>query len=235
MLQLITFGGNDQEPSMSPFCTKAMICLNLAGQEWTPDYNADLPNLPRGKLPILRVGDGLIPDSNNIVRWLEEQGADLYPGLDRKQRALAYSVMRMLEENLRLGLVHDRWMDEGNWAVIKGVFFGGSDEAAEPVRAAQKAWLWGHGVARCDEAGRMEFMQPDLDVLTELLEGTDWLFGDKPSAVDAFAVPLLSSLVNLWSETALSRAITGNPVLMDYVARGRATFYPSLLGLQKAA
>jgi glutathione S-transferase len=81
----------------------------------------------------------------------------------------------------------------------------------------------------------MEFMQPDLDVLTELLEGTDWLFGDKPSAVDAFAVPLLSSLVNLWSETALSRAISGNPVLMDYVARGRAKFYPSLLGLQKAA
>ncbi|MFW2544320.1 glutathione S-transferase family protein [Primorskyibacter sp. 2E107] len=240
MLELMTFRPEQNEPSSSPFCTKAMICLTLAGQTWQPDFDPDFGAIPIGKLPVLKAGDALIPDSNRIIAWLEAQGADLFPGLDARGRAQAHAIMRMVEENLRLGLVHDRWIDEDVWPIVKDRFFGivpeaARDEVADGIREQIQGWLNGHGVTRCSKADRMTYFAPDLAALTALLEGQDWLNGDQPGAVDASALPVLSALETLPVETDLCRAIRNNATLMAYLRRGRSTLFQPLLNAVSAA
>lgn len=240
MYTLLSFPRFASEPSSSPFCTKAMICLNLAGVDWQADFEPDLAILPHGKLPVLRDGDALIPDSNGIVAILEERGADLFPGLDRIGRVHAHAVIRMLEENLRMALVYSRWLHDDAWTILKPLFFASvpepaRDQVADDIRGKISLWCEGHGVARASDADRMAFFARDLEALETLLDGQDWLFGDQPTAVDASALPMLSALDTLPLDTDIRRAVRDSAVLQAYLTRGRARLMAPLTVLSSAA
>ena len=241
MTTLLTFGPFGTTLSASPFCTKAMICLTQAGLDWQPDFQPDFSTLPHGKLPVLRTEAGLIPDSNGILRWIAAQGKDPFAGMTPRDRAMAHGLLRMLEENLRLGLVHDRWMDAANWPIVKSLFFGDIPEEArdavtEPIRDRLRTWLAGHGCGRVSQAEALEaFFAPDLAVIDSLLGESDWLMGERPTVVDAMAVPLLEALATLPHDTPLSLAVRALPRLTAYVARGQAELYPPVQAVLNSA
>ncbi|WGW05137.1 glutathione S-transferase family protein [Tropicibacter oceani] len=233
MLSLITFPPGFDEPSLSPFCVKAMILLKMSGQDWRPEWASHPKAGPLGKLPALRTPDGVIPDSALIQEWLTGQGADLFPGMDRQQRAQAHALMRMVEDSLHHGLIHDRWARDDAWSLVKPVYFAAMPA---PVRAVvpnmlRKGVVKGlhrQGFARYSEAQRLTFMQADLDALSVQLGDQPYLFGDQPCAADASALPFLSMLAGLPCDTPLRAAVRANDRLMEYVARGRAALYPKL-------
>jgi glutathione S-transferase len=233
MLKLLTFRGGFDEPSLSPFCLKAMILLDLAGQPWQPEWTDMPPKESYGKLPALRTPDGLIADSGFIQNWLEKQGADLFPGLGPRQRAQAHAIIRMVEENLRLGLAHERWLRDDNWARLQKDVFGGMPAPLRLVipgriRKGIRIWLTKAGMARFSEADRLRNLSADLDALDMLLGDDPWFFGTRPTALDAAVLPMLSGLDTLPSDSGLRRAIRERERLMAYIHRGRAQLYPSL-------
>lgn len=63
MLQLLSFPPGLDEPSLSPFCAKAMILLQMSGQAWRPEWHPDPCKAPPCKLPALHTPDGIVPDS----------------------------------------------------------------------------------------------------------------------------------------------------------------------------
>ena len=240
MLTLLTFPGAFGEPSMSPFCVKAMILLDLAGADWQPEWTALPPRASYGKLPALRTPDGLIPDSNFIAAWLERQGADLHRGMGPRDRATAHATLRMGEENLRYGLVHDRWARDDGWAALRPVVFGDLPlplRAVVPgmVRRGIVGMLQKTGVARYSEADRLRVMGADLDALDTLLGDRPWVLSDVPTALDAAVLPLLSALDRLPCDTPLRRLMRDHHRLMAYVARGRAALYPQAMSVAAAA
>lgn len=131
MLTLITFPASFGELSHSPFCAKAIILLQMSGQPWQREDIANPSSMPHGKLPVLRANGDLIPDSEFIESWLTAQGADFYPECTGEQKAIGHSVTRMVEESLRLALVHDRWLNDQNWAHIGPLFF---EAVPRPIR-----------------------------------------------------------------------------------------------------
>lgn len=230
-MHLIVFPGDAQFPTHSPFCLKAMCLLEMAKVDWQPELIQDFESLPLGKVPVARVGDALIPDSHKIQAYLESDGADFMPGLSRIEKAATHALIRTVEESLRLGLVHDRWLNDECWAVMKEIFFAAvpapmRDQAAEEARDHVRAGLMSEGIARFSPEDRQARFDKDLEVIDAKLDGLSFLFGDTPTAADAAVAPVLDMILTLPVATDLRKAVEARPALAAYVARVREAIYP---------
>lgn len=230
-MKLITFPGDARFASNSPFCLKAMCLLEMAKVDWQPEMVQDFGALPLGKVPVARVGDTMIPDSHNIQAYLESKGADFMPGLSRIEKAATHALTRTVEESLRLGLVHDRWLNEDCWVVMKEAFFGAVPEpmraqAADEARGHVRAGLMSEGIARFSPNDRQARFDNDLEVIDAKLDGKQFLFGDTPTAADAAVAPVLDMILNLPVATDLRKAVEARPAFAPYVARVREAIYP---------
>ncbi len=230
-MKLITFPGDARIASNSPFCLKAMCLLEMAKVDWQPEMVQDFASLPLGKVPVAQVGDTVIPDSHNIQAYLESNGADFMPGLSRSEKAATHALIRTVEESLRLGLVHDRWLNDECWAVMKDAFFGAvpepmRDQAADEARGHVRAGLMSEGIARFSPADRLARFDKDLEVVDATLDGKQFLFGDAPTAADAAVAPVLDMILMLPIATDLRKATEARPALAPYVARVREAIYP---------
>lgn len=231
MLTLLTFPGGPDHPSHSPFCLKVMGLLQLANREWQPKFVTNPAKMPLSRLPVLKTNDRLIPDSYIIQTWLEGQGAEFYPGLDARARAQAHALIRMTEENLRLGLVHERWLKDTCWEIMRDQFFADvpallRKPVSNMVRKKARAGLMAHGIAQFSETERRVRLKYDLDAIAMQLDGKAFLFGPVPTAADAAIVPVLDGLCSLPVDTGVRRMVRAMPDLMAYVDRGRAALYP---------
>jgi len=232
MITLFTFGGDDNQPSFSPFCVKAMILLDLSGASWVPKFIANPMKMPHGKLPVIDVAGQMIPDSSAIQAYLEGEGAQFDSHLTAGERATAHALRRMMEEHTVQALVHDRWMNDDCWAVMKGRFFGTLPALPRRfvpalARASVRKSLNANGMARYTEEERLARIRADFTALTDQLGQKSYLFGDTPSSVDAFAIPMLDMIRTLPCDTGLRRMLAEFASLTDYAKRGRA-LYPAL-------
>lgn len=240
MLTLVSFPPALGEPSLSSFCTKAMILLDMAGEDWRAEFRVDTRKAPFDKLPVVEASGEVIGDSNLLIAWLETRGADLFPGLDAAARGTALAVMRMVEENLRYGMMYGRWVDPAGWAAFCPVVFG---KMPAPLRLIipgkirsriAKGLVW-QGLGRFGAQERQAYFQRDLNALSAILGDQTWLFGDAPCAADAAILQVLSSIDGLQVDTDLRRALRADTRLMAYVTRGRAAFYAPISARTGAA
>jgi glutathione S-transferase len=86
----------------STFCEKAEALLAYTGLPY--EREIAMPNKgPRGKLPVLKDGNRVIPDSSHIQTYLETQyKIDFDGALNEEQRADAQAFRRLGEEHLIL-------------------------------------------------------------------------------------------------------------------------------------
>ncbi|SFK90574.1 glutathione S-transferase family protein [Shimia haliotis] len=230
-MQLIMFPGNNVLPSHSPFCMKAICLLEMAGIAWQPEISVDVSVQPLGKLPVLRVGDQLIPDSSNIEDLLTSEGADFYADLSTEQKAISHAIKSMVEYSLVLGLVHDRWLDPQVWPIMREEFFAevpseAREMVAEQGRAPVRAGLTSHGIARFSAQDRKKRLGRDLAMLETVLGDKAFLFGDTPTGADAAIAPVLDMILRLPAETDLRKAVEEVAAFTPYVARVRSAIYP---------
>lgn len=233
MLTLMTFAGSFDQPSHSPFCVKAMCLLQMSGQVWTPEYLANPTSMPLGRLPVLKVQDRLIPDSSAIAQFLEQQGADFNQGLTGAEKAQSHPLIRMVEDSLHMGLIHDRWLRDDTFPIVRKAFFDAMPfplrQILPPIlRRKIRAKLMSHGIAQFSEAERVARLEQDVGALEVQLYGKQFLFGDAPSLADASAVPMLEMIRTLPVETGLRSLVRKSPVICDYTARAREVMYPKV-------
>ncbi|GAA6180604.1 glutathione S-transferase C-terminal domain-containing protein [Shimia sp. NS0008-38b] len=232
-MQLVIFPGNEALPSHSPFCLKAMCLLEMAKELWEPEYSTDVSVGPLGKLPFLRVGDQLIPDSSNIEDFLSERGANFYPGLSPAEISEAHALKSMVEHSLVLCMVHDRWLHEDVWPLMRDEFFAQAPkemraEIAVPAQDSVRAGLMGHGIARFSPKDRKARFDRDLATIDSKLGNKPFLFGENPSSADATIAPVLDMIMRLPAHTDLRAATRAKPAFQPYVDRVRAALYPDM-------
>ena len=233
MLTLLTFPGSFGAPSHSPYCVKAMCLLQMSGLDWQPEYLHDPRKMPLGRLPVLRDGTTLIPDSAQIQAYLESKGIDFYKGLSEQDKARAHALIQMSEAGLYNILVHDRWLVDACWEHTRAAFFHVipflvRGPLTRKLRKNVRGKMMAQGTAQFSEAERLEQMKRGLNALSMQLGDQAFLFGDAPTAADAAIAPVLDMIINLPAKTGARDLLKGWERLPAYVNRVRAEMYPKL-------
>ena len=190
MIKLYVFGPGFGAPDVSPFGLKTRMQLAMAGIACECHHDG-YPNAPKGKLPYIDDDGTVIADSTFIRRHIEStRGVDLDAGLDPAQRAQAWAIERMLEDNFYWVAVHFRWALDVNFEIGPRHYFDDVPEAhratvREETRSDVIKGLHAHGLSRHSEAEITEIARRTLDAADCLLGDKPYLFGDRPTAVDA--------------------------------------------------
>ena len=234
MIRLHQFPTGWGLPNLSPFCMKVETWLRLAGLPYEVVVDRLPFKAPLGKLPVVRDGERVIPDSHTI---LEELGrahrVDLDAGLTPAERATALAFTRLCSEHLYWALLHSRWADESGWNAVKPVFFGFLPAPVRPLIAALARrgtlqQLQGHGLGRHPAEEIYRRGAQDIAAIADALGDKPYFFGDRPTTIDA---TLYAFLANCWEvpmATPLKTAVGEHPNLIAYCRRMRERCFPEL-------
>lgn len=218
-------------PQTSTYVTKTEVQLRMAGlaYEGRPARPEDSP---KGQIPFVDDDGTVIADSTFIREWLETRyGIDLDEGLSVAERAQAWAIERMIENQLGWVAAWGRFMLPENFE--KGPahwfdFLPAGDAAAcrEQMLVAVEANLRAVGVGRHAPNEITWLGARSIAALSTLLGVKRHLMADHPTGVDAIAFAVLAGILTPFFDTPLRDLTLGYPNLVAYVDRMMARFYP---------
>ncbi len=224
MLTLLTYPSAFGLFSASPFCVKTALMLQKSGQVWQRSDLLDPRKMPHQKLPVLRTPERLVPDSDLIRDWLEQQGADFDAGLSDVEKAQSRALIRMAEEHLYFHIVLDRWGNDEVWPILREMFFNGipaliRKPASSAIRKSVLKGINAQGIGRFSQNERLDRVERDLEAISAYLWQSPFLLGDQPTAADMSVGPMLAAMRATPVETPLTRRIKQDNLLNTYVDR----------------
>ncbi|MBM3115042.1 glutathione S-transferase C-terminal domain-containing protein [Jeongeupia naejangsanensis] len=238
MITLYTFGPGLGLPDPSPFVTKTDVLLKLSGLPYRTQ-SGSIFSAPKGKLPHLDDDGHKVVDSTFIRAYLEDRyDLDFDEGYTPAQRALAWSVEKMLEEHLYFAVQALRWENDANFERGPAEFFR---NVPAPMRAGFKAMirrrvsrdLYGQGMGRHTADEQFELARRDIDATAELLGDKPYLLGDTICGTDATVFAFLLGTLCPRFESPLRRYTEQHKPLVAYVERMMERFYPDFTGCKK--
>jgi glutathione S-transferase len=217
-------------PSISAFCLKVEAYFRFADVDYEVVLG-DLRRAPKGKAPWITDGDVVVPDSSDIIRYLEKKsGRSLDDRLDDRERQLSHLVQRTVEEHLYFGMLWFRWTSDDAWPHLRAAL----KPALPPVVGGLIAWLIRRSVrqsAMAQGLGRhppdeiLARMKRDLDAIAAILGDKPFLFGDAPSNVDATVYATLAQMLGVPWDAAERRLVEGMTTLVAYRDRIRERYF----------
>ncbi len=219
-------------PNPSPFCMKGEILLKMADVEYATEIIDDPRKAPKGKLPYLIDSGAEIADTALIKRHLETKyGVDFNTGLTAEERAISHAVARMIEERLYWVMLYSRWIDDHNWPIIKNFWFGSMPPVIRnlvPMIAQKqvKSGLQAHGIGRHSVQDIYAFGIADLEALSVQLGQKPYMFGEKPSSLDATAYPIIANSLVDELPGPLLDAAKSHANFLPYIQRCEALWFP---------
>ncbi|HRH06579.1 MAG TPA: glutathione S-transferase family protein [Burkholderiaceae bacterium] len=234
MISLYTFGANFGLPDSSPFVHKAMALLKIAQlpHEIQVVSPKDLGKAPKGKLPYIEDAGEIVADSA-FIRWHIEQkyGYDFDRGLSKTEKAAAWALEKMLEDNLYWLMVDVRWLDDANFAKGPAHFFDGLPPIVRNlvrlmVRSKQRKTLNAHGIGRHTAAEKLAIAKQDIASVAALLDDKPYLFGNEPCGADASAYAFMAGVLCPHFESPIRDSAESHANLVAYVHRMKTRYFP---------
>ena len=135
-------------PNASPFCMKLEGFLRMTGLPYRTVAVRDLSRRPRARAPFVEFDGEHIGDSALVLRLLEQRhGIDLDRGLSPTERAAAHAFCVMLEERTYFALLHERWINERNWPLVRDGYLGDlPPPVQDAIRDSCRARIAGQGL-----------------------------------------------------------------------------------------
>ena len=231
MIRLYTFGPFFGLPDGSPFVTKAMLLLKMAGLPYVEDRNG-YGKAPKGKLPYIDDAGEKIADSAFIRLHIEKKyGINFDAGLTDEQKGIGWALEKLCEDHLYWLVIAERWLIEANFTKGPAHFFDFAPAPLRPlirvmVKRKIRSACVAQGLYRHAPDQRRELARRALASISAVLGDKPFLFGDKAHGVDAtvgaFAMgglcPLFDSAVREEEEKL--------PNLVAYARRIEAIYFP---------
>lgn len=233
MITLYCFQPVPGLPDASPFVTKAMTLLKLAGLDYVEDRTG-FSRAPKGKQPYISDDGEIIADSTFIRFHIEKAHSfDFDAHLTAEQRAIGWCVEKMCEEHLYWIIARMRWMDDANFERGPARFFDHAPAFARPfakwyVRRRVAASLRAQGMGRHSAPEVDALGLRDVEALATLIGDKPYLFGDTPSGADATVFAFVASVLAPIAESAVRDAALAKPNLVDYRNRMLKAYFPNV-------
>lgn len=225
---------------MSPYVSYTDAYLRLAEIPFKSVIleKGDLAKTPKGKLPWIVDSDGTnVCDTQLIQYYLEEKYGDRLDGwLTREQKATATLIHRMFGECWYWMAVQTRYRRDEDFAIydplwVKFLAWLPEEQRRAPVEAFRDHLLtqfWFHGTGRNSEK-EVEFIARKLtDAMSDLLGDKPYLFGDRPSSLDANLYAGLGHCAMTPFPSPIGQYIRAKPNLAAFMKRVFDKYYPEL-------
>lgn len=221
MITLYTFGPFFGLPDGSPFVTKVMLLLKLAGLPYQIDQNG-YGKAPKGKLPYINDNGLIVADSTLIRFHIEDKYQfDFDTNLTEEQKAISWAVEKMCEEHLYFAMLDIRWGQSANFAKGPAQFF---NNIPIPMRALIKRIattrikksLKVQGLGRHDRPDLERMAIRDLRAISTILGDKPFLLGDKPCAADASVFGIVAGILAPIFDSPIRTAAEHLPNLVTY-------------------
>ncbi|MFN7710307.1 MAG: glutathione S-transferase family protein [Holosporales bacterium] len=216
---------------MSPYCLKLEAWLRMADIPYRIVTTLNPKKGPHGKLPFIKDGSMIIPDSQLCIDYLSgNHRIDLDEGLSPDQKAEGHAIRRMLEDAYIYTLVYARWIYEPGWRDMKALVFKNAppvlgDLAAWFLRRKIRSFLHQQGLMRHTESVIFDFGLKDLQMLSMLLESRPYVLGDQPTTVDATVFAFVEATYRPAIDTPLRSFVMTQPALLAYCERMRKDLF----------
>jgi len=217
-------------PSPSPFVLKCDMQLQMLDVRFERAV-ADLETVPKHKAPYVEDDGRIIEDSTFIRLYFEQKtGDDLDLGLSPAERGAAWALERLLEDRLSMIMSHERWLLDANFDKGPRRFFAAVPEPAQTalckeLREQLHTMMVRHGIGRHSREERLMLAERDIGAVAAMLGEKPYLFGPKPTAVDAAAFGVLASCATPFFDTPLVGLVHEYANLVDYLGRIEARYF----------
>ena len=232
MITLYTFGPFFGLPEASPFVMKGEMLLKLSGLEYQTNTRG-FGKAPKGKLPYIRDGETVVADSTLIRMYLEQKyGVDFDRGLAPRERGIAWSVDKMLEDHLYWVMVYWRWLNDANFEKGPKNFFRRVPALLRPlvipmVRRKVRKTLHAHGLGRHSEAEMTSMAVRAIEALSQILGESRYFLGDQPCGADATVFAWLAQCLVPPFDSPVRDRMAAVPNLVAYNERMLKEFFPA--------
>lgn len=234
MITLYTFGPAFGLPDPSPFVVKADVLLKMSGIDYSIDNTVIFKKSPKGKLPYIEDNGRFIGDST-FIRWHLEQKYhfDFDKHLSAQAKGIAWSVERLLEDNLYWMLVGIRWCDDANFARGPAIFFSKvpwliRGLVKKIMRRQVAKSMKVHGVGLHSQQDILAIATKNIEAIAVILGDKPYLMGDAPCGADATCFAFIDGLLCPHFETPIRTVIEKHANLVNYAKRLRTQYYPEL-------
>ena len=168
---------------------KVFAFMRLAGVPFRHEHIFNASAAPRGQLPYI-VDDGeTIGDSETIIAHLTRKyrlTIDAY--LDTRQRGLSLLVTRMLDD-LYWVMSYSRWKDERHWPAFRYAFIKQHPSLTEAALLKEREYNFQRyhfqGIGRYPPEAAYARGLADLGVLANIVPAAGYVYGTKPTSIDA--------------------------------------------------
>lgn len=218
-------------PETSPYVMKAMVQLAMAGIPYRFE-RGDRMDSPKGQVPYLDDAGQRIADSTFIRGHIEARyGVDLDEGLTPLERAQAWAMERMIENQLGWTIAWFRFMEPANFDKGPAHWFDGAPEELRPalreeLKAAVAANLKAVGVGRHTPDEITLLGTRSLWALSVQLGDKPYLMGEEPTSVDAIAFATLATCLTPFFDHPLRTRAEAMPNLVAYTERMMGRYFP---------
>ncbi|NVP54547.1 glutathione S-transferase family protein [Mycoplana rhizolycopersici] len=231
MITLYSGGPQFGLPEVSPYVTKTEVQLRMAGLAY--EKKRAIPaTSPKGQLPYILDDGELIADSTFIRLHLEKKyGFDFDAGLSARERAEAWAIERMIENQLGWVSSYYRFLVAENFEKGPGRWF---DHMESDQRETMREYLRSEvatnikavGVGRHAPEEILLLGKRSVAALAALLGGNRYLMGNRASGADAIAFSMIAAIRAPLFDTPLKRVVEQDRTLCSYCDRMMAEFYP---------
>jgi glutathione S-transferase len=168
---------------------KVFAFMRLAGVSFIHEHIFDASAAPRGQLPYI-VDDGeTIGDSESIIAHLiRKYRLSIDAGLTPLQHNTTHLVARMLDD-LYWVMSYSRWKDERYWPAFRDALLREhpqlTQEGLLKAREFNFQRYYYAGIGRYSPSDAYARGLADLQVLANLIPAKDYVYGAKPTSIDA--------------------------------------------------
>jgi len=232
MITLHTFGPHFGLPDPSPFVMKAEMLLKLSGLPYETTTRG-FGKAPKGKLPYISDGETVVADSTLIRLYLEQKyQIDFDRGLAARERGVAWSVEKMLEDHMYWIMVYWRWLNEENFARGPRIFFKRAPALIRPivekfVLGRIRRTLHSHGLGRHSETETTAMATRGIDALAQILGDNRYFLGAQPCGADATVFAFVACTLTPVFQSPVRDKMAAAANLVAYHDRMMKEFFPA--------
>jgi glutathione S-transferase len=199
---------------------KVFAFLRLAGVPFVHQHTFDASQAPRQQLPYITDEGETLGDSDAIIAYLIRRfGLSIDAGLSTAQRDSAHLIGRMLDD-LYWVMSYSRWKDEEFWPAFRDALRrehpSVTDESLDKARLYNLQRYHYQGIGRFAPTAAYARGLADLQVLADLLPPHDYIFGAKPSSIDAGIYGFIANIYFYPIETPLKKFVASQSNLIRH-------------------